>query len=363
MVIKSANVSNRNESVSTTLMVDRIKKVVKHGIYFLSYHLHLFDLIMFIVSRLRREYPCIILLYHRIVDDRTIYLDKGPVVHHHIRDFEQEIAWLKKRFQFLSMDEVVDTIRSGKFFARPSVAITFDDGYLDNYTLAYPVLKSQGVPAMIYLATSLIGTNVKTWPDQIEVALIASPKKMLSLPDILPDSGMPIVTKDEKQRCCIQLSKALKGIPDMERKTSLNQIFNELGVSMEALENSGARTMLNWDEVKEMSANNINFGSHSHTHPILSRVPLKEAQEEIRLSKQILEELLGQPTKHFAYPNGRAEDFSDDLREYCREIGFKSIATVVYGTNNMYSNPHELRRVGAVRPVWIMAGELTRHCL
>jgi peptidoglycan/xylan/chitin deacetylase (PgdA/CDA1 family) len=337
--------------------------VVKHGIYFLLYHLHLFDAVLALVSRLRREQPCIILLYHRIVDDRTIFLDKGPVVHHHIRDFEREVAWLKMRFQILTLDEVVDTIRSGKSFARPSVAITFDDGYLDNYTHAYPVLKVHSVPVMIYLATGLIGTNARTWPDQIEAALIASPKKMISLPDVLPDSSMPIGTMDEKRRCCVQLSRALKEIPDAERKIRLSGIFRELGVTLELLENSNARTMLNWEEVKEMATNKISFGSHSHLHPILSRVPLQEAQDDIKRSKQILEEQFGEKVRHFAYPNGRKEDFSDDLRSYCKEIGFDTVATVVYGTVAAGADPFALKRIGVVSPVWNMAGELTRQFL
>jgi len=360
MVNKSAIIFNCNRSVSNIRLADRIKRNVKHGIYYLFYHLHFFDLLLMMVSWLHREHPCIILLYHRIIDDRTVFLDKGPVVHHHLRDFEREVAWLKKRLNILTMDEVVDTIRSGKSFAKPSVAITFDDGYLDNYTFAYPVLKAHGVPAMIYLATGLIGTNAKTWPDQIEAALIASPKQILLLPGLLPDSGMPIGTMDEKLHCCIQLTRVLKEIPDEERKFQLTEIFHELDVTMEALENSNARTMLNWQEVREMSTNNISFGSHSHTHPILSRVPFQEAQDDIRLSKQILEKQLCENVRHFAYPNGRKEDFSEDLREHCKEIGFDTVSTVVYGAVDTHADPLALKRIGVVSPVWNMAGELTR---
>ncbi len=341
--------------------VTKIKKAVKHGIYSILYHLHLFDAALVMVSWLRKEHPCIILLYHRIVDDRTVYLDKGPVVHHHIRDFEHEITWLKKRFQVLSMDEVVDTVQSGKSFAKPSVAITFDDGYLDNYTLAYPVLKSHGVPVMIYLATGLIGTNARTWPDQIEAALLASKKQILSLPGLLPDCGAPIGTIDEKRSCCIQLSGVLKEMPDTERKIRLTEIFRKLDVTLGSLEDSNKRTMLNWNEVKEMAANNISFGSHSHTHPILSRVPLQEARNDIKRSQQTMEVQLGGKVRHFAYPNGRKEDFSEDLRTYCKEIGFDSVATVVYGSVDAGADPFSLKRIGVVNPVWNMAGELTRQ--
>lgn len=348
---------------TSSSVVKVIKWVVKNGIYLSLYYFCLFDAVLALVSRQRWNHPCIILLYHRIVDDQTVFLDKGPVVHHHVKDFEQEIVWLKKRFQVLSMDEVVYTIRRGKGFAKPSVAITFDDGYLDNYTLAYPILKAHGVPATIYLVTGIIGTNARTWPDNIEAALLKSSKEVLSLPDVLPDSVMPIGTMNEKRVCCIQLSKALKEIPDAARKLQLTEIFNELGVSPEMPEVSNARTMLNWDEVREMSANNISFGSHSHTHPILSRVPLHEAQDDIKRSKQIVEEQLGEKVRHFAYPNGRKEDFSEDLRTYCKKIGFDTVATVVYGSVDGGADLFALKRIGVVSPVWNMAGELTRQFL
>lgn len=338
-----------------------IIKVIKFSIYILCYYLSLFNIILFVVSRLRKEHPCIILLYHRVVNDHTVYLDKGPVVHHYLRNFEQEIAWLKKRFQVLSMDEVFDALRRGKGFEKPSVAITFDDGYLDNYTLAYPVLKAHGVPAMIYLATALIGTKARTWPDQIEAALIASSRQSMTLPGILPDSGIPIRTLEEKRRCCIQLSRALKEIPDAERKRRLTEIFRELGVSLESLEDSYPRTMLSWDEIREMADNDISFGSHTHTHPILSRVPLEEAREDIRISKQIMEHELKENVRHFAYPNGRKEDFSQELGGYCREIGFDTVATVVFGAVDACSDPLSLKRIGVASPVWNMAGELTRQ--
>lgn len=118
--------------------------------------------------------------------------------------------------------------------------------------------------------------------------------------------------------------------------------------------------MLNWDEVREMSAHGITFGSHSHTHPILSRMPIQEAKEDIVISKQVIEEKLGSKVRHFAFPNGRAEDFSEELRDYCKKIGFESVASVIYGTNCSSNKNYFLERIVATRPIWMLAGEMTR---
>jgi peptidoglycan/xylan/chitin deacetylase (PgdA/CDA1 family) len=119
--------------------------------------------------------------------------------------------------------------------------------------------------------------------------------------------------------------------------------------------------MLNWDEVQEMRKDGIAIGSHSHTHPILSRMPIQEAKDEILNSKKIAEKNANIQVKHFSFPNGRKEDFSEELRDYCREIGFESVCSVIYGMNDASEgNAFTLRRVGAISPVSMLAGELVR---
>ena len=340
----------------------QIKKTAKNIVYFLTYHSGVTNLLLKLLTKARKNHPCIILLYHRIINDNSKYLDKGPGMHHHIKDFEKEIPYLKKNYQILPMDEVVAHIKSGQGFDRPTVAITFDDGYRDNYTLAYPLLQKHGVPATIYLTSSLIGSEKRTWTDQIEQAFLLTHREYFLLPALFGEEKISIRTKEEKRTTCIELASKLKSLPDMRRKELLHDIFEGLGMNGSNPLERGSRIMLNWDEVKEMARHGITFGSHSHTHPILSRMPPQEAKEDILMSKKIIEEQLGREIKHFAYPNGRAEDFSEELREYCKEIDFESVATVIFGVNNVKDNStFSLRRVPATRPIWMLAGELLKQ--
>jgi peptidoglycan/xylan/chitin deacetylase (PgdA/CDA1 family) len=285
-------------------------------------------------------------------------------MHHHIRDFEKEIPYLKKHYQVLPMDEVVARIKSGKGFDRPTVAITFDDGYRDNFTLAYPVLQRHGVPATIYLATSLIGSEGRTWTDQIEHVLLQTQREYFSLPELYGEKKISIKTKGEKQAVCIELADRLKSMPDTSRKEILHSIFKNLGVNGGAQSESGPRMMLRWDEVRKMAGNGITFGSHGHTHQILSKMPLQAAKEEILISKRIIEEQLGLEVRHFAYPNGRAEDFSEELRRHCAEIGCDSVASVIYGSNNgVCGNKYSLRRISAISPIWLLPGRVSKLIL
>lgn len=336
----------------------RFKKVVKSILYFLLFYSRVGDLSLKILTKLRRDHPCIIVIYHRIVDDHSEYLNKGSVVHHHINYFKREIPFLKKNYQILGMDEVVQCLKAGKGFKRPSIAITFDDGYLDNYTHAYPVLKEHGVPATIYLVTGLIGTSERTWTDQVELAFLETKEDYFSLPSLFSDNRLKIRTKKEREQANIKVAEALKLKPDDKRRELMEEIFEALKVNGNYQK---SRMMLNWDEVQKMAEDRITIGSHSHTHPILSRMPVQKAKEDILNSKKIIEENLGIKVKHFAFPNGRAEDFSEDLREYCRDIGFESVASVIYGTNTCTNgNALLLERIGATSPVWMFAGNIAK---
>lgn len=336
-----------------------LKSYIKFILYFFLFYSHFFDLLLKLLTKARKDHPCIILLYHRIIDDHSEYLNKGPVVHHHIKHFKKEIPYLRGNYKILGMDEVVHHMKMDIGFEKPSLAITFDDGYLDNYTFAYSVLKKHGVVATIYLTTGLIETSESTWTDRIELSFLKTKEDYFSLPAIFGDNKVRIKTKKEKEQANIKVSEALKLMSDGERRKLMRELFEVLKLDGSCVENQRSRLMLNWDEVQKMAKDGIIIGSHSHTHPILSQMPLQDAKEEIFNSKKIIEENLGMRVKHFAFPNGREEDFSEELREYCREIGFESVASVVYGMNDTgENNTLSLKRIGAIAPVWMLAGDI-----
>ncbi|MRS03304.1 hypothetical protein EG832_08795, partial [bacterium] len=105
---------------------------VKTHLRNLSYYLMYRSRVSKLIGQSSGTGACIQLLYHQIVSRNATFLDKGPVVHHRLEDFEQEIRFLKDTYRIIGMDEFADTINSGKGGGRPSAVITFDDGYLDN---------------------------------------------------------------------------------------------------------------------------------------------------------------------------------------------------------------------------------------
>ncbi|MFC1657042.1 polysaccharide deacetylase family protein [Candidatus Moduliflexota bacterium] len=337
------------------------RRKVRDALYYVLYHSGAFKVFIRLLSAFRRDHPCIILAYHRVVDDKMTYLDKGPVVHHHLKYFSKEMTYLKRHFHVIGMDEVVRIMKGREGFRKPTVAITFDDGYLDNYSLAYPVLKRYGIPATIYVTTGLVGTSGRTWPDQIEKALLSTNKDSVLLPFKYVKEKITLRTKEEKEKACLRIGQSLKSIPDDERKKTLAKLFRNLGMNGEVDNQSTERLMLNWDEINAMNGNGITIGSHSHSHPVLSRMPAPEAKEEISLSKKIIENNISAAVRHFAYPNGEREDFSEELLEHCRSVGFESVASLVHGTNSgINGDAFNLKRLGAMSPMPVYVGNLVR---
>jgi peptidoglycan/xylan/chitin deacetylase (PgdA/CDA1 family) len=141
----------------------------------------------------------------------------------------------------------------------------------------------------------------------------------------------------------------LRSLRGAERAEWIERLLQRLEVDEEV---GASDLMLGWEEVREMSLEGISFGAHTVTHPVLSRVSIDEAREEIAVSKVEIERRLGTAVRAFAYPNGRREDFTERTKLLLREAGYTCAVTTIPGTNQARSNGEpcdlmELRRHGA----------------
>lgn len=109
----------------------------------------------------------------------------------------------------------------------------------------------------------------------------------------------------------------------------------------------GDRQTLSRNEVSEISASGHTIGCHTHTHPMLSLLPRDAWDDEILASKHVLEDILGGAVDDFSFPFGMRRHFSPALRDYCADIGFKTIATGISGQQHMTRiDPLEIHRSG-----------------
>ncbi len=246
---------------------------------------------------------------------------------------EAQCEHLKKHYRPVSITEASEALRGGKRAPDGSVAITVDDGYRDFLVNAWPIFKSYGIPALVYVATDLPDQNTWLWTDQLTHFLIEQ-----------GDRGAAVTIKQR-----------LKKIPDEKRRAYLDSLPGLRRTPPPSYE------PLSWDEIRALAKEGVEFGAHTRSHPILSRLPNRERmREEIAGSKQRLEEELGGRVLHFCYPNGTPEDYNEEAVEVVRECGFQTAVTAVRGINFARADPLLLRRIHADpdRPVDKFAHEV-----
>jgi peptidoglycan/xylan/chitin deacetylase (PgdA/CDA1 family) len=220
------------------------------------------------------------------------------------------------------------------------VAVTFDDGYRDNFTCAFPILKQFGIPATIYLATGYIGSGQMPWYDRVRLAFKLTTHSRFSMSEL----GGPSGKLDEiasRLRTMEQTLSWLRSIADSERQSSLTQVCQNLGVPCDL---NLPNQMLRWEDIRLMTSDNINFGAHTVMHPVLSRIPASELKREVEGSKRMIENKLQLPVTHFAYPFGQSQDFNALAKDAVRTAGFKTAVTAIWGLNEPKDDPLELKR-------------------
>ena len=278
---------------------------------------------------------CQIFLYHRINDDGDPFLPALPV-----HEFRKQMEYVAKNFSIVSLDDIAEG-RIGSDNSKYCVAITFDDGYRDNFTYAFPILKELGIPATIYLATGHIGTNQLPWYDQVCLAFKLSVRPFLRLRLAGAPEG-PLQSKQSRLSLLEQVLDWLRELDDETWQKAMRELFEVLGVPSSL---SLPNYMLNWDEVRQMKNHKISFGAHTVTHPVLSRLTGARLRDEITRSKNTIEQKIQTEVRHFAYPFGRPIHFSDEAKHVIEQSGFKTAVTTVYGFNKPGDDPFALKRL------------------
>src|SRR5262245_6262620 len=267
----------------------------------------------------RRLYsPFMVLLYHRVNPDNDPF---SPALG--VKTFDAQMSYLAANFQVLSLTEIINRIRQGLGINPGTIAVTFDDGYRDNYVYAHPILNKYNCPATIFTATSYIGTDKLMWNDKLALAIKWSTQKRITIPG--STNSISLVSVPEKIAALERILETLKILPEPNKLTLVEEIFKRLYNKQPKSE----PLMLSWNELKQMAYEGWEVGSHTANHVILTRVPLCEAKEEIRLSGSILEQELGRPIRLFAYPNGKPGDYDLSIKKFLSDAGYIGALTTV----------------------------------
>lgn len=308
----------------------------------------------------------LVLLYHRINTGRRDpqLLSVSPT------NFSQHLEVLKKNFSIFTTSEVAAGDVSRKVSVN-SVAVTFDDGYADNLTNALPLLAKHDVPATIFISTSFVKERRTFWWDELADTAFGEHEvsSMLELQlqeknqfhfngcnssnwvasASADDSTWNVLsTHDPTTRHSLYraASQYLRDAKDDDRQLVLQKLREWASAVKPLQAECQALTTMQLKELADCDL--IEIGSHTVSHPVLSRLPVVDQKFELSESKQFLEEVLHRPIDGFAYPYGGKNDYSADTVQCVKEAGYKwafsNVPEVVWNGTHRYQLPRLLVR-------------------
>lgn len=247
-----------------------------------------------------------VLLYHRIADPEDVAASgyDPAMASATPREFERQMDWTARQFQVVSIDDVRRLVEDGEPLPDRACLVTFDDGYLDNFTKALPVLRRRGLPAVLFLATGFVGSSRRPWWD--EVARCMQQVGALAGADLPLIGRRRLETPEERASAHARLVRAMERIPSPEVGAALDRLREVLNVEPAT---EGPRQFVTWDEVRDMAAGGVAVEAHTRTHPILSMAPREMLDDEILGSANDIERETGRRPIAFAYPKGGTGDY------------------------------------------------------
>lgn len=259
------------------------------------------------------------LIYHRVLEHQDPLfpgeLDRAG--------FARQIALLKSCCNVLPLREAIGHLRDGTLPPR-AACITFDDGYADNAEMALPVLRHYGVPATFFVASGFLDGGCM-WNDRVIDMVRRVPGALIDA-DALGLGRHPVATLEERRGAIAALIGRLKYLPMEERQHQVERLAAVVGVA------APPSPMMRADQVRQLHAAGMDIGAHTVHHPILARLPARQARAEIADGRRALEDIVKAPVPLFAYPNGKPGD--DYLAEHVamvRELGFEGAVSTAWG--------------------------------
>ncbi len=257
--------------------------------------------------------------------------------------FESQIAYIAARFRCVSMSTLLAEMLKGRIEPY-TVAVTFDDGFRDNFTTAFPILQRHNVPATIFLATDFVGNAELLWPEQVACILALTNRSKLNL------AGIQLTLFDNAQKSASyrKLIPLFKGMQPNDIPQQLKTLQELAEVTQDQLYSStwheNLRAM-DWSEAQMLvNSGLIEIGAHTLTHRRLNSLCSVDAEFEISNSKKVLQQRLG-PVHFFAYPYGEGF-YGDEHRMMAIRAGYSAIFTTESRTVSATTDTYAVPRIG-----------------
>lgn len=297
-----------------------------------------------IFSVARRLCPpaAVILAYHSILDEPQL-TDHILGISQSRADFDAHMKTVAQHFSPVTIEDVAQFAKSGRKLPPRAVAVTFDDGFADNYEVALPILSRYGIPATFYIMVSCVENGILPWYCRIRFAFHSTRQLKWDHPDRKGTYDL-MVPKERRAATAAawDWGAALTGTAQQE---FVGSVENALEIEPVKAKRG---FMMDWGQVRSLKKAGHTIGGHTLSHPNVAQLRESEARSEIVGCKKRLEEVIGEPIEHFSYPHPALNPhWSKQTLEITREAGFKSAALTTPGPVHAGDEPLALKRIYA----------------
>lgn len=278
-----------------------------------------------------------VLTYHRIAESTRDRHLNPRLISASPHEFGRQMRFLAAHYNVVRLDEVLEAAAGGRPLPRRAVLITFDDAYRDFLEVAWPILNAHRLPSTLFVPTAYPGRPERAfWWDRLHRCFTDPTRREFGVEDFGIDGTdvLRLGTTEERASALRTVTQHFKNVPHDEGMRMVEALCAELGADERHYD-----SVLRWDELYDLTQNNVSLCAHTRWHPLLTRVSPETARFEIAGSQMDLQREIGQVYPVFSYPDGAHDDTVVDVT---RREGFHLAFTQRDGHN-------DLKRVDGLR--------------
>ena len=269
--------------------------------------------------------PC----YHRVLPGDLRGRSAFPDLAVTPEAFAAQVAYCRRHYDCVTLTEAMERFAANRQIDRPVLCFTFDDGYWDNFEHARGVLNEHGIHATFFVISRLVGTGISPWYDRLAAAV--SHLRHVSTPD---ESAF------NDDRPATDVVRDTKCLPNDEREAVVERAC--AAATAAGWREDGRDRLMTAEQLRQLADDGHEVGSHTQTHPILTRLSPDRLAHELATSRTEIEAIIGRPVVSLAYPNG---DHDETVVSAARRAGYRYAVTTLPGVSPIGTDPLRLRRV------------------
>ena len=287
-----------------------------------------------------------IFLFHGVVPEQRWHLRNYNRKHIDSKYFREILTELKNSGNPVSMNDIVAADKSGEKLPANTFAISFDDGFENNFSVAAPILAELEIPAVFYITTDFVETGACSWIDVIENGF----EKIFDQEIKVALDGNEITAKTTKQKIDLlnEIRKFVKGSQETDPYEFAADVLEQLEINELTLDPDLDKKM-NWDDVRDLQNDKLfTIGGHSQSHRSLGFLGTEELKDEINGSLDIIREHIEKDMRHYSYPEGQERDYSEECIQLLKNRGIVCSPSAIHGVNNQGEDLFHLKRISVV---------------